>query len=56
MYKIVTNSIGTGNWITILDHNNERCSEIHRGDPTDYAHILSMLDWWTDDRFKKDVH
>ncbi len=43
MIKVVTNSLGSGDWTTVLGHCGEVLFEGHRAGPQDIVNILNSL-------------
>ena len=43
MIKVVTNSLGSGDWITVKGHCGETLFEGHRAGPQDIVDILNSL-------------
>lgn len=44
MIKVIANSVGDGDWITVLGHNDEVLSELHKSGPQDILSIFKMID------------
>ena len=42
MIKVITNNLGTGDWVTVLGFSNEVLFEGHRITPQDLVDILNM--------------
>jgi hypothetical protein len=43
MIKVITNSNGSGDWVRIIDSNNELVHDAHRITPFDLVMILQNL-------------
>ena len=44
MIKVVTNSLGSGNWIIVLGHNDSELFAGHRVTARDLQEILNIVD------------